>query len=124
MNHARMVQESLAFWERLAATSTELSFAATEQGLKQATEAREQAKRAIDEALETYFAAATEGTRPYEDALEAWEKQSASFFEHLLKNQLFLDSLGRGLDLSLTLQRAAVESVEAWGRFFGMPRVS
>ena len=57
---------------------------------------------------------------PYKEAFDLWEKYNAQYWEGALRSPLFLETLGKGLELSLGSQRAFLQMTEemlgSWGQ--------
>jgi hypothetical protein len=56
----------------------------------------------------------------WKDHFDIWEKHAARYSEVVLSNPLFLEGLGRSLEVSLSWQQAALQTVELAQRSLGI----
>jgi hypothetical protein len=57
----------------------------------------------------------------WKDAFDIWEKYTAHYWDGVLRSPLFLEILGRNLELTLTWQRATLTSIDVIQRAWGLP---
>lgn len=57
----------------------------------------------------------------FKDSFNIWEKHTARYWDHVLRNPLFLDLLGKNLELSLTFQNNLQKTLEQSWRAWGIP---
>lgn len=50
----------------------------------------------------------------FKDLFDIWERNTAHYWDVVLRSPLFLETLGRNLELSLTVQRAWLKTLEAY----------
>ncbi len=58
---------------------------------------------------------------PWKDYFDIWEKHTARYWDDVLRSPLFLEAIGRNLEMSLAWQRAALNGVEAVQKAWGLP---
>ncbi len=65
--------------------------------------------------------ASHQSNSPFKDLFDIWERNAAHYWDEVLRNPLFLETLGRNLELSLTFQRAWLKTLEAGQTTWGLP---
>jgi hypothetical protein len=128
MNQVELVRETLALWDHLARAYSGMAKEGAERGFARADDARAQLKAALEQTAEEIFNATLEGEKQagknpllgaYREAFEIWERHTARYWDAVLRSPIFLEALGKGLEVALPLQRAAFEALEAFQRRAG-----